>query len=404
MFVRESQSIVLTLQFEVAIVVSALAVLFEGYLRLCLVGLAISFSVAALATRHRPASALMELAAGIKGAPPAELTARAERIAAKRAVARPPPSQEEELQMLDTTATPRFEIDDARWLSHLDAEGYAVVASVADEAARGHAEDLLWQFLEKHTGWRRNAHGTWTDAEIERIGSVQNGIVNGAGMGQSDFLWYLRTLPKVKNVFAKIWGTENLLVSFDGANIFRPWHHGFRKTVCGWWHVDQGRAKVGRHAVQGLVSLFAADSSTGGLTVVPKSHLRFAEVTEDQQNPLQDYCTVQPYCPVLQELPRKLVTCQAGDLVLWDSRLIHANAPAVESPITPADRLLRAVGYVCMTPTSFASEEVLIGRRAAYEHRFSTSHWPHKLDLGTGSDEPPQCLKDAPANVKALIG
>jgi ectoine hydroxylase-related dioxygenase (phytanoyl-CoA dioxygenase family) len=371
---------------------------------LCCVGLVFCVVLVALFAFPRPRTPLMELAAGIRGSPPAELTSRSERIAAKKAVARPPPTQEEQLRMLDITTSPRFEINDKRWLAHLDAEGYAVVASVAGEDARESAEDLLWQFLEKHTSWRRSKPRTWTDEGIEPIGSVQNGIVNGAGMGQSDFLWYLRTLPKVRSAFAQIWGTDALITSFDGANIFRPWQHGFRKTVCGWWHTDQGRAKMGRHAVQGFVSLFEADGRTGGLTVVPKSHLRFREVVEDQQNPQTDYFAVQPYCPVFQELPPRLVSCQPGDLVLWDSRLIHANAPAVETPITPEDRLLRAVGYVCMTPRNFASEETLKGRRAAYEHRFSTSHWPHKLDLGSGSDEVPRSLNDAPEIVKALVG
>jgi len=223
-------------------------------------------------------------------------------------------------------------------------------------------------------------------------------------MGQSDFLWHLRTLTSVRKAFEKIWSTSDLIVSFDSAGLFRPWHHGFRKTVGGWWHVDQGRGKQGRHAVQGLVSLFQQDGRTGGLTVVPRSHLRFAEVVEDQQNPDIDYCTVQPYCPVLQELPRRLVCCEAGDLVLWDSRTVHANAPAVEQPVAPGDRLLRAVGYICMTPASFAPADVLKGRRSAYEHRFSTSHWPQKLDLGTGSDEPPRSLKDAAPAIAALVG
>jgi hypothetical protein len=168
--------------------------------------------------------------------------------------------------------------------------------------------------------------------------------------------------------------------------------------------VDQGRGKEGRHAVQGLVSLFPADAKTGGLTVVPRSHLRFGEVVEDQQNPAMDYCTVQPYCPVLRELPHRLVSCHAGDLVLWDSRTVHANAPAPEQPVTPADRLLRAVAYICMTPAELASADVLRGRRAGYENWFSTSHWPHKLDLGSGSDDPPRSLSDAAPAVKSLVG
>jgi hypothetical protein len=346
----------------------------------------------------------MELAAGIHGTPPSELIARSQKIAAKKAVAKVPASQEEELRMLDTTPAKRFLVEDPGWLDHLNTEGFVVLRNIADDLALTRAEDLLWEFLELKTPWRRTAPGTWTDAGIEKVGSVQNGIVNGAGMGQSEFSWHLRTLPKVREAFRRIWNTNDLIVSYDGANVFRPWHHGFKKTVCGWWHVDQGRAKQGRHAVQGFVSLYDANGGTGGLTVVPQSHLRHSEVVEDQQTPESDYCAVQGYSSVLQELPRRLVCCQSGDLVLWDSRTVHANAPAPEAPSAPADRLLRAVGYICMTPKIFAPEDVRKQRRTAYEYRISTSHWPHKMDVGVGSDEPPRSLDDASEEVRALVG
>lgn len=356
--------------------------------------------------RLRPRSALLELAEGIRGDGPAALVARSKRIAELKAAARPPPTQEEELAMLDTSPSPRFLLDDPAWLNHLNAEGFAVLANVVSEEQLGQACCLLWDFLEANSGpapWRRSSPETWTDEALRNIGCPLRGLVNGAGMGQSDFLWFLRTLPRVRQVFEKIWGTQELLVSFDCAGIFRPWHHGFKKTVSGWWHVDQGAAKQGRHAVQGFVSLYPADGSTGGLTVVPKSHLRFAEVVKDQQNPREDYFTVQPYCPVLQSLPRRLVCCQAGDLVLWDSRTIHANSPAKEQPTAPADRLLRAVAYICMTPKRFAPKDVLLARKTAYEHRFSTSHWPHQLDLGTGAELEPRSFSLAPAEVQALV-
>lgn len=354
--------------------------------------------------RKQPRDTLMQLAEGISGPPPPEIASRAARIAERVKRARVPLSQEEELRLLDTTPAPRFKSDDPAWMLHLDQEGYAVIASIAQKEELARAEDLLWEFLEKHAGWERSSNETWTDEGMEKIGCVHRGLVNGAGMGHSDFMWYLRTLPKVREVFEYIWGTDNLIVSFDGANLFRPWHHGFKKTMGGWWHVDQGKAKQGRHAVQGFVSLFQADGRSGGLTVVPRSHLRFSEVVEDQQNPHKDYCTVQNYSAVLQELPRRLVCCQPGDLVLWDSRTVHANAPASEQPIAPADKLLRAVGYICMTPARFASGDVRKHRRTAYEYRVSTSHWPHQFDVGFAGDEPPRSLRDASPEVIALVG
>lgn len=305
--------------------------------------------------------------------------------------------------MLDLTPTPRFALGDPAWLEHLEAEGYAVVAEVVDEASVEQAKDLLWQFLEESVGCKRACPTTWTDERLERLGSVRNGILNNNGVNQSSFLWYVRTLPGIQQAFARIWGSSELLVSFDGANLFRPWNHGFRKTQCGWWHVDQGKGRQGRHCIQGLLSLFPANGRTGGLTVVPKSHSRHSEVVEDQQNPSQDYFAVQPFDPVMQEGVRRLVCCHAGDLVLWDSRTVHANAPAPEQPVGPDDELLRAVAYVCMTPKKWAADDVRRRRRAAYEEGRGSSHWPHKLDEGmSGPQRVP--LRQADAKVRELVG
>ena len=73
-------------------------------------------------------------------------------------------------------------------------------------------------------------------------------------------MWFVRTRPKVKQAFSQVWGTDDLITSFDGCGVFRPW--GFNpdwKTDGGWWHVDQNSRLSGGNGyecVQGLVNLF----------------------------------------------------------------------------------------------------------------------------------------------------
>lgn len=322
-----------------------------------------------------------------------ELQSRIERVSRLKCLAGPRMDQEEELAMLDLSPPVRFDVNDPSWLQHLDEKGYVVVMKVAgaDEVQR--LRDLLWDFLEANTSeeskWKREDPRTWTDKGFGEVGRCSTGIINGAGVGHSEFLWAARTLPAVRTAFSKIWGTSSLLASFDGCNVFRPWDGqdpllANNKTMGGWWHVDQGRSKIGsRHAVQGLVSLYDQDANTGGLCVMPASHSRHAEVCEDASNN-GDFVDVQHYLPGFREMPRKLVSCCAGDLVLWDSRTIHCNTPSPKSDRSHQDgaRLLRAVAYVCMTPKALASEEVLAGRRDAYNWRTTTSHWPHLLHRG----------------------
>lgn len=298
----------------------------------------------------------------------------------------PKPHQQQhcEEDILDVSAAPRFDVNDLSFLEHLAEHGYAIVKDVASPSDRALAMEFLWQFLHENAGLDRSDPSSWSDENFERVGCIGTGIIDGAGIGQSDFLWHLRLLPSVQRAFARIWDTEDLITSFDAASVFRPWQHdqlGFTRTHGGWYHVDQGRGMPGSlQSVQGLVSILDADASTGGLVVIPGSHKKHEELVRFQYTD-DNYVSVPASDPIL-ELPKKLVTCQAGDLVLWDSRCVHCNAPgryilgAAPSQSAPVE-LLRAVGYVCMTPKSKASEVVLQQRRQAYRDRLTTSHWPH---------------------------
>ena len=351
-------------------------------------------------------TALMELAGGIHGDAPEALRAETARVAARRAAASPPRSMDAELALLDETPTPRFEPDDPALLQHLDVHGFAVVAAVAPPDTLARAHDALWAFLEAHTGWRRADEATWTDAEYERVGSIHNGILNGEGIGNSELAWGVRVLPRVRATFARVWRVEPsaLISSFDGANVFRPFQRGIgERTVGGWWHVDQGGARRGRHAVQGLVALSPQSAASGGLCVVPGSHKWHGSLCEDQIDPTTDYVTVQPYWEGFAALPaRRRVVCEAGDLILWDSRTVHCNAPATR-PECPDGALLRAACYVCQVPRAKASAAVLQARREGYRAGATTSHWPQKFEPGSVSDAPPQ-PEPADPIIRALVG
>lgn len=203
----------------------------------------------------------------------------------------------------------------------------------------------------------------------------------------------MRSNPNVKHVYARIWNTQQLLVSFDGCGIFRDWHYNPTwKTKGGWNHVDQNpKMKPGRCCIQGFVSLTDQNERTGGLVVYPKSHLRFSElcdITKDSK----DFVLVPPDHPIMNEgLTRgKLVHCHAGDLVLWDSRLIHCNSPAASLEEHHRDEpvdLLRIVAYVSMSPTKFVDELMLDEfrkkRQELVEKKFTLTHWSTDLTISS---------------------
>lgn len=278
---------------------------------------------------------------------------------------------------------PSFECDDSAMVEYLHRYGYVVVRSVLKPADVEQAMSSLWDFMESEAGWCESDPNSWTDESMQTLGCPKTGILNGHGVGQSELSWLMRTRPRTLRAFASVWGTNDLITSFDGICLFRPWHHypEHRRTSGGWYHVDQGRTKSGFACVQGLVSLLDANNHTGGLTVIPGSHQRFLDELVPMMTGDRDYFRIPEGSSLLDE-PRLLVKCSAGDLILWDSRTAHCSAPATDWPVSLPSRLLRVAGYVCMVPKTFADKEVLTSRRLAYENKVTTTHWPHMYIKG----------------------
>ena len=80
--------------------------------------------------------------------------------------------------------------------------------------------------------------------------------------------------------------------------------------------------------------------------------------------------------PLLAAASARFVSCEAGDLVCWDSRTIHCSVPAFggdggASALSEAaagarlqrDCLLRLTAYVCMSPKRVAPEAVPAAER-----------------------------------------
>lgn len=357
----------------------------------------------------------------------------------------------------------------AAWLAHLGQHGFVVVQGVVDCAEVAEMEARLWDFLEEATEgrWKKDDPESWHDVEyFSKLGGrvATNGIVNQRGAGQNAASWLARTHRNVREVFGRIWaggattpesfksGTKardtaievadqdpesNLLTSFDGFNVMRPWMHGIgEKTVGGWLHVDQGVHSRGKQCVQGFLSLYAQDESTGGFVVVPGSHKMHdqfcdevvAECKKSGRSCYEGDFLELPESHPMRAWPQLMVRCSPGDLVLWDSRAFHCNAPAggdchgstgrssadsandvvdeAARTYPPKNRLLRAVLYICMTPRAWADEDTLADRREGYNIHVTTSHWPHKNAMGFGWAKTSRKLdwRTADEVTKALIG
>ena len=280
---------------------------------------------------------------------------------------------------------PRVAAGGGRVRTQLLEHGYAVVAGAAGEEALRELRALMWSFLEDH-GLRRDDPRSWHRAPP---GPAHLGLVTWSYAGQSAFMWRARSEPRVIAAFEDAWGLPaggGMLTSFDGFIFFRPpqiepsWA---TRPALDWLHVDQGSTKRGLAGVQGALLLWDQTAESGGLVLLPRSHERHCTLVPEGRR--HDYVQFRPDDPRLAGLgDARLVRAKAGDLVLWDSRTVHASAPADPAAPLPLDedgrpRPSRAAALVSMVPAArhlAADPELARRREALVASSSTTTHWP----------------------------
>ncbi|HZZ89534.1 MAG TPA: phytanoyl-CoA dioxygenase family protein [Caulobacteraceae bacterium] len=294
----------------------------------------------------------------------------------------------------------RFAPGSAESVAYLREHGYVVIAGALSPEQTAEALSLTWDYLEGlGTGIDRNDWTTWDDDRWPT--AVHGGILPGHGIGHSAAQWFIRSAPAVKQTFAAVWdGDDDLLVSFDGMSLWRPWplNEAWKTNRGGsWLHIDQHPiTRPGRQCVQGLVNLLPMSPSTGGNVLIPGSHKTFEHIPEVYPQrlgrvPLEvDHFRFPADDPMLAGTPPIMCHMEAGDLLLWDSRTIHCSSGSLEPPEAKAE-LLRAIGLVCMMPRRLTPPEVLEQRRKAVERVTSTTNW---TDRFINADRFPQILAE----------
>ncbi|KAH0846860.1 hypothetical protein FOPE_12088 [Fonsecaea pedrosoi] len=261
------------------------------------------------------------------------------------------------------------------WLNDLETQGYAVIKGgvPADRAAYYQKKAIEWlqtfdpQFdPEDPSTWKQEKLPLQTNRNTYEHYSVVH----------EKFMWEARQEPGVLDAFQKIWGTDELLVSFDSLNVTLP---NLKKARAPWPHVDQAPRKRGLHCIQGIINLSHAGPEDGSLVVVSGSSKLTEEFFETQTDPTTWEWRDNRYfddkdmewffargCKITK------VLAEPGDLILWDSRTIHWGGEPTEKSNT-----IRTVIYAAYAPAKLASKEALAEKAKIFDAWGATTHWPH---------------------------
>ncbi len=221
---------------------------------------------------------------------------------------------------------------------------------------------------------------TWK--EWYKLLPLHNMLVQHWSIGQNQASWNLRQNPKIVDVFATLWECEreDLLVSFDGLSFQLPPEQtgrGWYKNS--WYHTDQSYTKNDFLCCQSWIS--ALDVREGDATLMflegsNKYHGDFAKhfniKDKDDWYKLKND-EIKFYTDKGCQETR--IICGKGDLVLFDSRLIHSGGEAIKGR---QQENFRCVIYLCYMKRLGTSEANLKKKRKAFDEMRTSKHNPCK--------------------------
>ena len=264
-------------------------------------------------------------------------------------------------------------LDHAAIKRELETKGYTVIPGILSQAE---IADNLALF--------RSWQASVPDHDYLYETSCPHGIYKHHQVGHQEHAWSIRTNPRVQSVFAALWHTHDLNVSFDGC-CYIPASCTKQDTI--WTHSDQPPTQHGAACYQGFVSLTHNKERT--LVVYDGTHKIHKEYFEakgrgDDPKPWQRIDTEDVEAMADR---KRVLEVPAGALVLWDSRTFHQNqygAPGSEE---------RIVQYVCYLPKSHPKNTKAMQRkrRAYYAELRTTSHWPSPIRV---NPQQPQAYGD----------
>jgi ectoine hydroxylase-related dioxygenase (phytanoyl-CoA dioxygenase family) len=250
--------------------------------------------------------------------------------------------------------------DSENWQAYLEEHGYVVIKKCLSNQDKIHAFSLFvedWNTVTPRFDFHNK--NTWAASNCPMMWN--KGMIYWNGLGQSNFMWYLRTHQNIKNLFKILHKTDHLATSYDGFSLFLS----STQKPSMWLHTDQN-PKMDVYSVQGAYNFLPVGEDDAGFMVVSGSHKTFKPEEPDYRQFIQ--------VPDEDEHYERAVKLLIPDncFILWNSRTIHANIGMTKRATIELNRLTT---YISMFPKSLQSEEIYGARLAGYRSAQNCGHY-----------------------------
>lgn len=201
-------------------------------------------------------------------------------------------------------------------LAFFDTHGYVVVKSVVPKSLCDAVIAAEFDFL----GFDPSNPDGWYQEPLKRGGMLE--------IYQHQALWDTRQHPNVHAAFTQIYGTKKLWVSFDRVNFnppVHPAHPEYDHPGMIHWDIDPREAHTAPFRVQGVLYLSDTPVERGGFCCVPGHHKlieRWAATREPTPGAPDEGKRTPRHKSEIEIVP---IAAEAGDLVIWNTRLLHGN-------------------------------------------------------------------------------
>nr|WP_309689162.1 phytanoyl-CoA dioxygenase family protein [Armatimonas sp.] len=235
-----------------------------------------------------------------------------------------------------------------------DANGYVVVKNVVPKALCDAVIAAEYAFL----GFSPDTPENWYQLPLQRGGMLE--------IYQHQALWDTRQHPSVHDVFSEIYGTEKLWVSIDRANFnppVHPEHREYDHLGMIHWDIDPMEAHIAPFRVQGVLYLSDTPAERGGFCCVPGHHKlieRWAATRERIPGAPEEGKRSPKDKSEITVVP---IAAEAGDFVIWSTRLLHGNG----RNLSDQPRLAQ---YITMSPERYHTDEA--------ERRSRVTRWQER--------------------------